>query len=337
MRFPRNLYLVLSLALLAAPAHSQARPPARVQKISVNSQGRIQLQVQTSRPVVPQAQIIPDPERLVIDIPGMVPGPNLRAISVNRNEVKRLRVGLFSTTPPVTRIVLDLSSPSQYRITPLASGFTVSLGAEQPNAEQSNAEQPNVEQSNVTSDSDSQPTIGWVVQRVASTRTKDPFRAPVVKTISTNVPAPVKGVRVRFANGQLEIHAHDVTLSEVLFQIQKQTGAEIGIPAGTEQEHVFVDSGPAPASQVLAELLNGSSLNFVVVGSEADPNALRSVILSRRNGFAEYIPSPGPPPTARNFAPNVNVPLDENPPDMNQPPDENVAAPDEAAPVPQPN
>jgi hypothetical protein len=147
----------------------------------------------------------------------------------------------------------------------------------------------------------------------------------------------LKGVRVRFAHGQLEIHAHDSTLSEVLFQIQKQTGAEIAIPAGTEQERVFVDAGPAPASQVLAELLNGSSLNFVVVGSESDPNLLRSVILSRRNGFAEYVPSYTPPPAARNFAPNVNIPAEENPPDMNQPPDENIPPPpDETAPQPQP-
>jgi hypothetical protein len=156
-----------------------------------------------------------------------------------------------------------------------------------------------------------------------------------VKTIAANAPVPVKGVRVQFVKGQREIHAHDSTLSEVLFQIQKQSGAEIAIPAGTEQERVFVDAGPAPASQVLAELLNGTSLNFVVVGSESDPNVLRSVILSRRNGFAEYVPNYTPPPAAANPPPNY-VPA-ENPPDMNQPPDENVPPPDEPAPQPQPN
>lgn len=319
MRFPQNHWLIAALALLTAPAYCQARPQARVQKISVNSQGPIQLQVQTTAPVVPQAQTISNPERLVIDIPGTIPGSSLRPVSVNRNEVTRVRVGLFSTSPPVTRIVLDLNLPAPYRITPAASGFTVSLGPEP---------------SNDASDSE-QPTVGWVLQRVASTRTSGSSRAPVVKSIvSVNQP-PVKGVRVRFINGQLEIHAHDATLSEVLFQIQKQTGAEIAIPAGTEQERVFVDAGPAPASQVLAELLNGSSLNFVVVGSDSDPNVLRSVILSRRNGFAEYAPSYAPAPTARNFAPNV--PAEENPPDMAQPPDENVPPPDEPAPQPQPN
>jgi len=320
MRSLRNLWLISVFALLTAPAYSQVNRRAQVQKISVSSQDPIQLQIQTSAPVAPQAQVISDPERLVIDIPGALPGPRLREIILNRHHVKRVRVGLFSTTPPVTRIVLDLSSPEPYRITPVASGFTVSLGAEQPNAD---------------ADSDTQPTVGWVLQRVASTRDSGRSSAPVVKTISAKAQPPINGVRVQFAKGQLEVHAHNATLSEVLFQIQKQTGAEIAIPAGTEQERVFVDAGPAPASEVLAELLNGSSLNFVVVGSEADPNILRSVILSRRTGFAEYVPSYTPPATAANMAPN-NVPA-ENPPDMNQPLDENVSPPDEPAPQPQPN
>jgi hypothetical protein len=301
MQLPRNLWLISALALLTVPVHSQAIRQPQVQKISINAQDPLQLQIQTSAPVNPQAQIIADPERLVIDIPGAIPGLGLRTLTVNRNEVKRVRVGLFSTAPPVTRIVLDLNSPAWYRITPAASGFTVSLGA----ASASTADLSNT-----------QPTIGWVSQKTASTRTSSRSSAPVVKTIAASAQAPVNGVRVRFADGQLEIHARNATLSEVLFQIQKQTGAEIAIPAGTEQERVAVDSGPAPASAVLAELLNGSDLNFVVVGSEADPKVLRSVILSRKAGFAEYVPSYSPPPTAANVPP-------ENP-EMEAPPEENV-------------
>jgi hypothetical protein len=336
MRLLQNLWLVLALTVLTVPAYSQG-PRAKVQKISVSPQGPIELQVQTSIPVVPQAQIISGPERLIIDVPSAVPGPALRAVSVNRNDVKRIRVGLFSTLPPVTRIVFDLNSPVAYNVTPTSSGFKVTLLSGKSNGRQINPAPVKQAEANPQDDTDTQPTVGWVLQRVASTRTADRSRAPVVKTIVANAGAPVKGVSVRFANGQLEIHAHDSTLSEVLFQIQKKTGAEIAIPAGTEQERVFVDAGPAPASQVLGELLNGSSLNFVVVGSESDPNALRSVILSRRNGFAQNIPSYTPPPITRNFAPNVNVPADENPPDMAQPPDEVPPPPDETAPQPQPN
>lgn len=333
MRFRLNLWLICAWAALSVPGHSQVKHQVEVQKISVSQQGQVQLEVQTTRPVTPLAQVITGPERLVVDVPGAIPGTRLRSLAVNRNQVKAVRVGLFASAPPVTRIVLDLNSPLAYRITPMPSGFTVTLLSGPSDRAQMNPAPVEQVQANPPDDSDSQPTVGWVLQRVASTRATTPSHSPIVKAIAANAQTPVKGVRVRFATGQLEIHAHDATLSEVLFQIQKQTGAEIAIPAGTEQERVFVDAGPAPASQVLAELLNGSSLNFVVVGSESDPNVLRSVILSRRNGFAQFVPSYTPPPAARNFAPNINVPAEENPPDMNQAPDENVPPPpDETAP-----
>ena len=93
-------------------------------------------------------------------------------------------------------------------------------------------------------------------------------------------------VSVQFADGLLSIQATGATLSQVLFEIQKQTGAEIAIPAGAEQDRVAANFGPGPAGQVLGELLNGSGLNFVVVGSESDPRALRSVLLSPKSDAA---------------------------------------------------
>src|SRR3954469_26009026 len=166
MRFPHNLCLIAALALLTLPAYSQARPQARVLKISVSSQGPIQLQVQTSIPVAPQAQVISDPERLIIDIPGALPGSALRGLSVNRNDVKRIRVGLFSTAPPITRIVLDLNSPESYRITPMSSGFTVTLVSGKSIAAQTNAVAIHQAEGNPPADDDSPPTVGWVLQRV---------------------------------------------------------------------------------------------------------------------------------------------------------------------------
>ncbi len=320
MQSPRNLWQFLALALFAFPAHGQVK----VQKISVSSQNPVQVQIQTSSPVVPKTQLISNPERLVIDVAGALPSTGLHELNVDRNEVKRVRVGVFSTSPLVTRIVLDLNSPAPYQVARVASGFNVIVG-----------EGKAVEPASDSCDSDSEPVIGWVSTSSATGRNGARTKPPVVRAISTIVSVPANELRVEFNKGRLEIHAHNVTLSEVLFQVQKKTGAEIAIPAGTEQERVFIDAGPAPAGQVMAELLNGSSLNFVVVGSEADPNILRSVILSRKNGFAENAPSYTPPPTAANTMPEN--PTSENPPDMDQPQDENVPPPDMAAPPPQLN
>jgi hypothetical protein len=62
--------------------------------------------------------------------------------------------------------------------------------------------------------------------------------------------------------------------------VQRQTRADIAIPAGAEQEEVAADLGPAPARDVLGELLNGSCYNFIFVGNEL---SLDQVILTRRD------------------------------------------------------
>jgi len=90
-------------------------------------------------------------------------------------------------------------------------------------------------------------------------------------------PPPV--VTVSYDNGLLRIHAEKATLSQVLYEVQTKTGAEIAIPAGAEQEKVVGDFGPSPAREVLGSLLNGSPYNFIFVGDEL---ALEKVILTRR-------------------------------------------------------
>jgi hypothetical protein len=73
-------------------------------------------------------------------------------------------------------------------------------------------------------------------------------------------------------------------LAEILTAIQRQTGAEIDFPPDAAQEQVVTDLGPAPAREVLAALLDGSRFNFVMMGSERDPNGLQSLLLTPRTG-----------------------------------------------------
>lgn len=302
---------VLVLAWVVLPEAEAAHVPA-VRGVAVVSQSPLQLQIQTSEAVVPQSQVISGPERLVIDIPNAVPGAALRGIAVNRGEVRAVRVGLLSSTPPVTRIVVDLNAPQSYRIVPNSAGLMVSLGSDPERS--ANA-----------------PIIGWVSSKSAVKVTSAPAGPLVVKK-SVSPAASANGVSVQFANGLLSIHANGATLSEVLFQVQKQTGAEIAIPSGTEQDRVAGDFGPGPAGEVLGELLTGSGLNFVVVGSEGDPNALRSVILSRKGGGPDgptSLPQAYTPPTAENIQPENREVL--------TPPDDNTAPPQPVQPSADPN
>jgi hypothetical protein len=314
----KNLCGFWALALLALPAAAQNRHPVSIEKIAVVGENPFRLQIQTSAPLTPQAQMVSSPERLVIDLPNSTPSAFLRRIVVNRGEVISVRASLYSQRPAVTRIVVDLNTPQWYRIVPDGAGLLISVGGQAQGS------------------ADAQSTVGWVSTRSQVgekqqiTKSQSQPQPAVLKTVSSPVRRPplVNGVSIQFANGALSIHCNNATLSEVLFQIQKVTGAEIAIPSGTEQQKVAGDFGPGSASEVLSDLLNGSGLNFVVVGSETDPNMLRSVILSRKDGNADVPGAFGEqysPATAQNVEPENSEPTtpvpQEAPPEGPLPPD----------------
>ncbi len=55
-----------------------------------------------------------DPDRLVIDLEGVEPGPVPERISLSSTLAGGVRVGWFSRSPNITRVVLDLKQPARY-------------------------------------------------------------------------------------------------------------------------------------------------------------------------------------------------------------------------------
>ena len=286
-----SLVAIASLVPSSALAGGLSRPPS-VNKVSIVAENPFQLRIETTGQIAPQAQMIEGPDRLIIDLPNTQPGVGLRRLNVNRGAVRAVRTSLYSRQPSVTRVVVDLTLPQWYRIVPDSSGVLVTIGG------------------GAGAPTDPGTTIGWVSTKSPAHHVSSAKTTAVMPGARRS--APVNGVSVEFANGMLSIHANNASLSEVLFQIQKKTGAEIAIPAGTEQERVAADFGPGTPSDVLSQLLNGSGLNFVVVGSESDPNALRSVLLSPKGPDMPTPAQPYSPPVAQNMqmeAPdNVAVP-----------------------------
>jgi len=262
-----SLPSLLALAWLVPISAQAAESPrlSSVNKVSVIAESPFQLRIETSAQTAPLAQMIEQPDRLVIDLPNTRPGITLHHLNVNHGSVKSVRTSLYSTQPPITRIVVDLTLPQWYRIVPDTSGVSVTIGGGEG------------------APTDPGTTIGWVSTRSPASRPTSAKTSPnlQVATVAAKPQVPLNGASVEFTDGQLTVHANNATLSEVLFQIQKKTGAEIAIPAGTEQDMVAGDLGPGTPSEVLSQLLNGSGLNFVVVGSDRNPKILRSVLLTR--------------------------------------------------------
>jgi hypothetical protein len=103
--------------------------------------------------------------------------------------------------------------------------------------------------------------------------------------------------QVTYENNQLTIVAPNSTLADILRAVRKQTGADIEVPAAPER--VVTHLGPGPAREVMADLLNGSRFNYVLLGSPSDQSALTRVVLVAKSGPQEITPNPvvaGTPP-----------------------------------------
>ncbi len=103
----------------------------------------------------------------------------------------------------------------------------------------------------------------------------------VLKTLSA-APEQVAGPgsNVVYSAGHLTIDARNTTLADLLTRVAFLTGAKIELPPGANNEPMpVVKLGPGSPREVLASLLRDSHLNFVIEGSESDPEQIKSVLL----------------------------------------------------------
>jgi len=110
---------------------------------------------------------------------------------------------------------------------------------------------------------------------------------------------PAQPPHVTYAGGMLTIVAQNATLGDILNAVKSRTGATIDAPGGLS-ERVATQLGPAPPRQVLADLFKGSHYDYVMTGSDSDPQAVRSIILTRNSAEPA---APGGPATASGGAP----------------------------------
>jgi hypothetical protein len=167
-------------------------------------------------------------------------------------------------------------------------------------------------------------------------KTKKPPLAPLPNGPTGPVPQiPLDSIasvppQVTYQNGQLTIVAANSTLGDILRAVKKQTGAEIEVPSANDR--VVTHLGPGSAREVMADLLNGSRFNYVLLGSPQDSNLLTRVVLVAKAGDtavpvnaqmqlqqpgpmqAGNIPPQPPPEEAADAADTADV-AEENPDD----------------------
>lgn len=92
---------------------------------------------------------------------------------------------------------------------------------------------------------------------------------------------PAAPPKVSYQNGLLTIAAQNSTLGDILRDVHKLTGASIDVPPNAT-ERVVTRLGPGAPRDVLASLLNGTSFNYVMVGSSSDPTGVASIVLTTK-------------------------------------------------------
>jgi AMIN domain len=245
----------MAIGLWAPNTQAQAAPVA-IQRIAVvGSEQGLGIRINTNGPVTTEAQVLNNPDRLVIDFPGALPGSGLRGLRLNQGQIRAIRAGLWRTNPPVTRVVIDLDGPTPYRLVPTGTTILVRLGAQPAIASAENFPGVRIE------------------------------RHPTARALIALAPEPP--LRVGFDRGLLTISARNATLADVLYQVHLRTGANIAIPSGAEQEHVAIQAGPGPAKDVIAALLNGSRFNYVLQGTAQDPQGVGALILTPKSNMPD--------------------------------------------------
>jgi len=153
-------------------------------------------------------------------------------------------------------------------------------------------------------------TLGAVAENTAPATPKTPAVRKVRKSQSSAAPAPTPGpaastpvlpsfTRVTYEKGLLSIAAQNVTLREIMDRVGESTGAWIEAPAFGER--VTVSLGPQPPAAVIAALLEGSHLNYVIVGGR-DQGSITAVQITSETTAGS---APATVPVAASPAPYV--------------------------------
>ena len=162
-----------------------------------------------------------------------------------------------------------------------------------------------------------------------------PPPAPIAQLTPEQMPAEAPWVSLQ--NGNLTVESRNSTLGDILAAIRRQTGAEIDALPGGGRERVAAHLSGSPRD-VIAALLDGSKLGYVILGEPGDPNVVRKVVLTMlpAGGAEGTVPAsastiqPHRPQEEEEETPEENTEADRNPA-LSQPPQPPQVPPDNAS------
>jgi hypothetical protein len=144
-----------------------------------------------------------------------------------------------------------------------------------------------------------------------------PSPAPAPETLPPPPPLtpeqmPPAPPQVTYQNGLLTIVATNSTLSDILHSVAMRTGATVDAPSHLTGERVAAHIGPGTPRAVLSDLLTGPHFDYILVGSDGDPNGVRSIILTASQASSSGGTAMAQPPPRPVAAPQEDTDSDED-------------------------
>lgn len=148
------------------------------------------------------------------------------------------------------------------------------------------------------------------------------MQAPPAAAPAPNWPidAQPRPASVTWNQQQLSIDASNSSLQQILKDIASETGSSID--GASKDERIFGTYGPAPARDVIAQLLQGTGYNVLLVGDQGQ-GVPRQIILSPRNNnkAAQGSSRPTPDESDEEYPqPEPQYEAQPMPPQQQQPP-----------------
>ncbi len=122
-----------------SPATRDAAPKAAPATVSpgdallavdpVAESGGVVVALRASGPLHATTFTLPSPDRIVVDLPGVINHVRRHVFPVHSGSAVRVRVAQHRVDPtPITRLVIDLDAPAHYEFTPTADGGVLRVG-----------------------------------------------------------------------------------------------------------------------------------------------------------------------------------------------------------------
>jgi hypothetical protein len=105
------------MLLLSCAAAQNTAGTVTVQSVTAAREGTgLRVEITLSAPVRPSFETASDPDRILLDLPDTTSNDRIKSVPVNANGLRRVRTGQHSTSPLVTRVVLDLDQAHPYAV-----------------------------------------------------------------------------------------------------------------------------------------------------------------------------------------------------------------------------